>query len=328
MKIRLWTPPAVVLAAAIGMFAFGTQGAAQAEPQAVLAQHGHGDVIRYASAKGCVVKGNTVPCGDWRLVTHHGKVVLLKDAQVRALEKKGKPSSEITAPLTVSGDGTKVAYFRKDGRLVVRTFNGPVKVLPRNALPAKLGQGYVNLKLSDDGAALAITNNAVDETSLYDTVSGKRLGRLPKEVFFYSFSGDGKEVLTDSRTKLGVNDLSGRLLFPRHTPPDAITETPQTALHADGKRIAVIQNGRKVVVYDLATKRVVSEKPIKLPKDSSVDELDWTGKNQVTLHVSKQSGSAPARITVLEHDVKSGATKVRETYTLLKDTFTYATCGG
>ncbi|GAB1820606.1 hypothetical protein HerbRD11066_37700 [Herbidospora sp. RD11066] len=293
----------------VGMFTLG----AQAAPD------GHRDTIRYASVKGC----GAVPCGDWRLVTHHGRVVPLKEAQVRPLDEKGKPLPVGTVPLTVGGDGTKAAYFRKSGQLAVRTFGGPVKVLPESALPAEDAQAIVSLKLSGDGATLAITNWLTEQTGLYDTTTGRRLGLLPKAMFL-GFSGDGEEVLVDNDDKLVVYDLSGRLLGAGHRPPDAIVDARLDALHANSTKVAVVRDEREVVVYDLNAGRVVKENPIKLPKGGWVDALDWTGDNRLTLHVSTKG----ARITVLEHDVKSGATTVRETYTLLKDTFTYTTCGG
>ncbi|GAA0413884.1 hypothetical protein Acor_10420 [Acrocarpospora corrugata] len=236
MKIRILVALAVMLAAV-----FGVQGAAQAE-------YGHGDSIRYASAKGCVKKGGDIlPCGTWRLVTHHGRVILLKDAQVRALDKKGHPMTRVTAPVAVSGNGQKVAYFRKDGRLAVRSLDGKVRLLPENALPSRTAQYDVTLQLSDDGAVVAVT---AGRTKLFDTALGRRLGQLPKGRYFLGFSGDGAK------------------------------------------------------------------------------ELDWTGEYQVTLHASKMSKSARIGMTVLQQDVRSGATTIRDKYELLKDTFVYASCGG
>ncbi|MEO3862009.1 hypothetical protein [Acrocarpospora sp. B8E8] len=98
MKIRILVALAAMLAAMLG-----AQGTAQAE-------YGHGDSVRYASAKGCVKKNEAVvPCGTWRLVTHHGRVILLKDAQLKALNEKGDPVSGMTAPVAVSGNGQKIA---------------------------------------------------------------------------------------------------------------------------------------------------------------------------------------------------------------------------
>ncbi|GAA1010715.1 hypothetical protein Aple_029950 [Acrocarpospora pleiomorpha] len=315
MKIRILVALAVMLAAVLGV-----QGTAQAE-------HGHGDSVRYASAKGCVKKnGAVVPCGTWRLVTHHGRVILLKDAQLRALNKQGDPVTDSTAPVAVSGNGQKIAYFRKDGRLAVRSLDGKVRLLPKDTLPRKTAQYDVTLQLSDDGAVLAVT---AGRTKLFDTASSTRLGRLPKRRYFIGFSGDGEKMLTSSDTdgSLSVYDLSGHLLR-KGTPPPLVTDNGPYALHADGKTIAVLVANRKVALYDLESGLVTGDQRIKLPKDGTAHKLDWTGDNQVTLHVSQEFGSAPTRMTVLQHDVRSGATTVRDKYKLLKDTFVYAACGG
>ncbi|WP_344952656.1 hypothetical protein [Sphaerisporangium flaviroseum] len=318
MKIRILVALAAMLAAVLGV-----QGTAQAEP-------GHGDSIRYASAKGCVKKGgNIVPCGTWRLVTHHGRVVLLKDAQLRALNEKGDPVTDSTAPVAVSGNGQKIAYFRKDGRLAVRALDGKVRLLPKDTLPRKTAQYDVTLQLSDDGAVLAVT---AGRTKLFDTASSTRLGQLPKGRYFLGFSGDGEKVLTstdaaDSVMELGVYDLSGRLLH-NGTPPQLVANNGPYALHADGKTIAVLVANRKVALYDLESDQVTGDQRIKLPKDSTAHKLDWTGDDQVTLHVSEEFEGAPTRMTVLQHDVTSGATTVRDKYKLLKDTFVFAACGG
>ncbi|MFE3449991.1 WD40 repeat domain-containing protein [Nonomuraea sp. NPDC059194] len=326
MKIR------ILAAIAVAMAMLGAQGAA------AYAGPGHdhtkshaasrGDAIRYASAKGCPRKdGNVVPCGTWRLVSHKGEVTLLKDAQVRALGTDGKPVDYAVAPMAVSGDGTKVAYYTKAGRLVVRTMKGGVKPLAADALPARTNQYDVTLQLSDDGARLAVI---ADRVRLFDTATGGRLGTLPKHSAFVGFSGDGQKVLVstegeESEVGLHVHDLSGGRLL-SDTPPQLVAANGPYALHADGRTLAVLVGDKKVMLYDLSTGQVAGQHKIKLPKDGTVHKIDWTGGNQVTLHVS-QYGKA-TRMTVLQHDVTSGATRVRDAYTILKDTFVFAACGG
>ncbi len=55
-----------------------------------------------------------------------------------------------------------------------------------------------------------------------------------------------------------------------------------------------------------------------------MDEVDWTGKNQVTLHLSNQTGSSPIRVTVLRARREVGShQRCRETdHASLKDTYT------
>ncbi|WP_204040996.1 WD40 repeat domain-containing protein [Acrocarpospora phusangensis] len=322
-KIRILVALAAVLAAVPG-----AQGTALAEQKH---QRGHGDSVRYASAKACVKKdGSIVPCGTWRLVTHHGKVILLRDAQLRALDQKGKPMTEATAPVAVSGDGQKIAYFRKDGRLAVRTLHGEVRLLPKDTLPARTAQHDVTLQLSDDGAVLAVAVSP-GTTQLFATASATRLGRLAEDRYLLGFSGDGDQVLTGATGtdgSLGVHDLSGRVLR-QVTLPDSVAYGGPYALHADGTTIASLVSSRKIAVYDLLSGKVTGNRRIKLlPRHGTVHKLDWTGAKQLTLHVSQHFEKAPTKVTVLRHDVKSATTEVRDTYDVLRDTFVYATCGG
>lgn len=328
MKLR------ILAAIAVAMAMLGVQGAAAyADPGHDHGQsHGdsRGDAIRYASAQGCPKKGGeVVPCGTWRLVSHKGEVTLLKDAQLRAVGADGKPVDYAVAPIAVSGDGTRVAYFTKAGRLVVRTMKGGVKPLPADALPARTNQYDVTLQLSDDGARLAVIAGRVQ---LFDTATGGRLGTLPKLSTFVGFSGDGERVLAsmdgdESVVELHVYDLSGRRLL-SDTPPQLVAANGPYALNADGKTLAVLVGGTKVTLYDLATSQVLGGHAIKLPKEGTVHKVDWTGDNQVTLHVSQYPEGKATRMTVLQHDATSGATRVRDTYSMLKDTFVFAACGG
>jgi hypothetical protein len=55
--------------------------------------------------------------------------------------------------------------------------------------------------------------------------------------------------------------------------------------------------------------------------------LDWTGDTQVTAHLT--SGSAGgARMTIVQIDTETGAVRVRDRYTVLRDSFVFAACGG
>ncbi|WP_066360376.1 hypothetical protein [Herbidospora mongoliensis] len=313
MKIRI-----LVALAAMATAAVATPATAQAAPH-------HGDSIRYASAKACKVKKAVFPCGNWRLVTHHGEIVQLKDAQVDALDGKGKPVGFATAPIAISGNGQKIAYFHKNGRIAIRTFRGGVTLLPKNTLPKNTVQYNVWFRLSDDGASLLVGDT---RNRIFDTSSGKRIGLLPSKRDFLGFSGDGEEVLTRSdEENFLVYDRSARLQR-QGRGADAISGYGPHTLHADARTLATLKSDREIVVSDLETGQVEGKTPIKLPKGGTVEMFDWTGSHQVTLHVSQNLPTIPTRMTVLQHDTKTGVTKVRDRYDILKDTYTYAACGG
>ncbi|MEV1177511.1 hypothetical protein [Nonomuraea sp. NPDC049784] len=320
MRAKILT---VLVAAALA----AAPGVAYAEPHA---HQGH-DSIRYASIKSCHAKGGEDrPCGDWRLVMHDGEQSVLHDAQGVALDAKGKSVRYSPAPIAVSGNGQRVAYFTKTGRLAVRTLGGGVKVFAKDALP-RVAQNDVTLLLSDDGGRLAaiISGEKAASTRVFDTATGARLGTVPGDRSVLGFSFDGDEVLTsvggdESVTDLVVYSDTGEQAV-RVTPPQVVVSNGPQALSADGRTIASIVQGAKtqLVLYDLQTDEVTARKKIKLPA-GDLHMVDWTGDTQVTLHLLTGDNG----MTIVQIDTETGAVKVRDKYTMLKDTFVFAACGG
>ncbi|NUO99248.1 MAG: hypothetical protein HOW59_15100 [Nonomuraea sp.] len=302
--------------------------AAQAAPH-----HAH-DSIRYASIKSCPGKdGTPEPCGRWRLVMHDGGRTTLPDAQVVALDEKGRSSGTLPAPIAVSGDGQRVAYFTKAGRVAVRALGGGVTLLAKDALP-RVAQYAVTLRLSGDGARLAAAFQGDEpaDTRIFDTGTGDLLGTVPAEETVTGFSGDGDEVLAsadtgDSVIDLLVHDDRGEQLA-RATPPQLVAANGPQALAGDGRTVAVVVRGKKteLVTYDLEADEVTGRRTIKLPA-GDLDMIDWTGDTQVTLHLVGEAGGA-RRMTIVQVDSETGAVRVRDRYNLLKDTFVFAACGG
>ncbi|MCK2216883.1 hypothetical protein MF672_024265 [Actinomadura sp. ATCC 31491] len=306
--------------------------AAHAAPHA--GPHHGGDSVRYASIKGCQSRdGGNRPCGGWRLVLHSGRTTTLPDAQGVALDARRRKLTYLPAPIAVSGDGQRIAYFTKAGRLAVRTLGGGVRLLPAGALP-RTGQDAVTLQLSDDGSRLAAAYQGDEPhpTLVFDTATGRRLGAVPAGQTLLGFSGDGDEVLTsaegdDTVTDLVVHDESGDQLA-RVTPPQVVVQNAPQALAADGRSVAVVVQGRKpeLVTYDVQSDQVTGRRKITLP-EGSVEMVDWTGDAQVTAHMSRAT-SKGTRMTIVQIDTATGAVRVRDRYTVLKDSFVFAACGG
>ncbi|MER7506019.1 hypothetical protein AB0L05_40840 [Nonomuraea pusilla] len=305
---------------------------AQAQPHR--APHHAADSIRYASVKSCAGKdGERRPCGRWRLVMHSGKLSVLRDAQVVALDAKGKPAGPAAAPIAVSGDGQRVAYFTTSGRLAVRTLGGGVVLMAEGALP-RVAQYAVGLRLSGDGARLAVMVGAEKPaaTRVFDTSTGERIGDVPGAETFAGFSADGDEVLTTADGDEAVTDLAvyserGERLA-RATPPQVVASNGPQALAADGHTVAnVIRKTRpELVTYDVRSDQVTARTRVKLPA-GDVEMIDWTGDTQVTLHLVRYPGRS-TRMTIVQIDTGTGAVKVRDAYTVLKDTYVFAACGG
>ncbi|MEU4227124.1 hypothetical protein AB0F17_22730 [Nonomuraea sp. NPDC026600] len=324
MKLR------ITVAIAAGLAALMTAPtAAQAAPH-----HEH-DGIRYASVKGCTVKGGEQrPCGEWRLMMHSGEKGSLPDAEAIAREANGKSSVTQVAPIAVSGDGQRVAYFTKAGRLAVRTMGGGVKVFAKDALP-RVAQYNVTFNLSDDGGRLAAvfgTAKAV-KTRIFDTATGALLGSTPGGQSMLGFSADGGELLTDVAGDEGVTDLiayseSGEQLF-RTTPPQIVSSNSPQALSGDGRTTANVVMGAKpqLILYDMQTDEVTARRKIKLPVGDLL-MVDWTGEQQVTLHLVRYPEGKANKMTIVQIDTGTGAVKVRDQYSLLKDSYVFAACGG
>ncbi|MCA2228346.1 hypothetical protein [Nonomuraea aurantiaca] len=324
MKIK------IAVAIAAGLAALMTAPtAAQAAPH-----HEH-DGIRYASVKGCTVKGGEQrPCGKWRLVMHSGERGSLPDAETVAREANGKSSRTQVAPIAVSGDGRRVAYFNKSGQLAVRTMGGGVKVFAKSALP-RVAQYNVTLQLSDDGARLAavFTTDKPVKTRIFDTATGALLGSTPGGQTLRGFSADGGEVLTDVGGDESVTDLiayseSGEQLY-RVTPPQIVASNAPSALAADGRTTANVVMSAKpqLVLYDMQADQVIAKRRLKLPTGDLL-MIDWTGERQVTLHLVRYPDGKANKMTIVQVDTETGAVKVRDHYSLLKDSYVFAACGG
>ncbi|MEU6724472.1 hypothetical protein ABZ917_12260 [Nonomuraea wenchangensis] len=305
---------------------------AHAAPHA--APHHGADSIRYASIKSCPTRdGQPRPCGDWRLVLHSGKVTTLPDAQGVARDAKGRKLTYLPAPIAVSGDGRKVAYFTKANRLAVRTLGGGVRLLPATALP-RVRHDALTLRLSDDGARLAVSidGEKARGTRVFDTATGARAGTVPAGRSVLGFSYDGDELLAsadgeDNATDLVVYDVTGEELL-RATPPQVVAANAPQALAADGRTVAAVVQGGKpeLVTYDMETDQVVERRQIRLPR-TPVQMVDWTGAAQVTAHLA-DSGAKGTAMTIVRIDTETGAVTVRDRYTVLKDSFVFAACGG
>ncbi|MEU6781546.1 hypothetical protein ABZ912_20260 [Nonomuraea angiospora] len=326
MKAKIFAVLAAAVVAVPG-------GVAYAEPHAHAQAHRGHDSVRYAAIKSCGKDGDVRPCGDWRLVMHDGSQSMLHDAQPVALDVKGKKLAYASAPIAVSGNGQRIAYLTKTGKLAVRTLGGGVKLFAKDALP-RVDQNNITLRLSDDGARLAavISGEKVQSTRVFDTATGARLGSVPGNLNVLGFSGDGDEVLTSADGDEGVTDLAvfsdtGEQLV-RGTPPQVVSANSPQALSADGRTVAALVAGKKpqLVLYDMQGDQVVGRKKLNLPA-GDIDMVDWTGDTQVTVHLVQylEGGN---KMTIVQIDTETGTVKVRDRYRMLKGMFVFAACGG
>ncbi|MEV4108538.1 hypothetical protein [Nonomuraea sp. NPDC049695] len=281
--------------------------------------------MRIAVAAGLLLPFAIVPAAQARKSDPIRYAVPLKDGKLRVVLRSGaartlKALAEGTAPVAVSEDGTRAAYFRpKDRALVTYPAGrrmGSIRQ-PRN----EAGVDETRLMLSPDGRRLAyFGNDGLYRARVFDTATGKKIGTLPPptDLWAAGFSGDGGEVLLVSSyaptTDAVVTDLRGRVLR-RDTPPQIVghnlprddSEGKVAALAADGRRIVVYVPGEApgLVVYDLTTRQTGQKLPLKQRPAAAT----WTGNHEVTLRVD--DGKRTQRLKV---DVESGAIEVVDAY--------------
>lgn len=295
--------------------------------------------IRYASVDACRAKDGTErPCHTWRLDLLDGRRVTLKDAMLWPLNAKGKVDKSTSAPVTVSGDGESVAYFRKsDHRLVVREFDGKVHVMPKTPLPRGIGMDAVTLDMSQDGSRLAFLytdRDGVIHGRLFDVARATATGTLPESNGFSGFSGDGSAVLLRldagaNTTGLSVRDLTGAELAGA-IPPQIVANNGPWALSADDRTVAFVTRGGKKAAlhfYDVKTDQTTGTVRFSLPGDTLLDMIDWTGEHEVTLHITDY-GTGRDTVTVMTIDTQTGKTRIRDRYKVRSGVYTYQTCGG
>ncbi|MFD2350892.1 hypothetical protein ACFSTC_18505 [Nonomuraea ferruginea] len=309
----------ILLAAAL--LAVSLTAPAQAGP--------HHDAVRYASIKGC-------DRGD------DGRAALRPVAAGHAQRRAARPGRRADRraqgrrqALQVPPRARRGQRRRHEGRVLREELPPPRRPHPRRRRhPAaarlrcpRVPQYEVGLVLSDDGGWLAVTIGT-GQVRIFDTSDGARLGTLPRGETLVDFSGDGGEVLTTVDADESVTDVVVRAdtgeLVSRATPPQLVSANMPLALAADGRTAAAfVASKSQLVLYDVETDQVLGRVPVKLPK-GDLNAIDWTGDRQVTLHLTTQA----YRMNVVQIDTETGAVRLRDRYTVLKDSLVVAACGG
>ncbi|GIH69029.1 hypothetical protein [Sphaerimonospora thailandensis] len=290
--------------------------------------------IRYVWVKQCGKGDATVPCGPWTVTLTNGKDVRLTDALVFSLTAKGKVDKGAMAPLTVSGDGNRIAYFRKpDGKLVVRDVaKGRVHMLPGSSAkpPKGLTMTDVALTLSPNGEIIMIDygDSKGKLPSLLVDLRSKKIGKLKGNLTFEGFSPDGKHVLTrrvtsENTTEFAAYDLNGNRTNSQVVPQVVANNSP-IALADDGTSMALIINvsdtKKRLRTYDLASDTVGDYVNVTAPKDEYPYSLRWTPEGGLTLWALRYDREMNLRgVTLRGLDPATGATIKIDSFKLRSD---------
>ncbi|MEV4253498.1 hypothetical protein AB0J52_10045 [Spirillospora sp. NPDC049652] len=202
-------------------------------------------------------------CAQWRLVGRSGKQWRLPDG-VGSRVVKPRDYMGADAPLEISPDGWRVAYYRaKDQRLVVRDLNsGKVTPVSSRTAPEAIPQ----MMFSGDGSHLALSagEGGNGRSTLVDTRTGAATA-LPA-VPVIGVSRDASTiVLGDIWSKgapLTVTGPDGRSRATvRLDPKVDLRRVSGNALSPDGRTLLTFSTAMdKAVLVDVATGKITSER--------------------------------------------------------------------
>lgn len=301
-----------------------------------------GKEARYAWVDACTIKKDyTVPCGPWTLSLRGGGSLALKDAVVNPRLANGKVEKEASAPVSISGNGRFVGYFRKsDGRLVVRNLRtGTVKALPGKAatVPKGLGMSDLDTAFSDSGRKFAIDyfDEAAKLKSLVVDLETDTITTFRGDEAIQGFSPDGEHVLTsrtteDNTTEFAVYDESGNELESRVV-PQIVSNNAPIALAADGTTVAMVITGPKPTskarlrTYDLSTDQVSDPVALGYPTGNEfANRLVWDGSGGLTLWTYRTDREGNPTAAIKRHvDPETGTTSKRDTFAIRAGVWTW-----
>ncbi|MFD1936933.1 MULTISPECIES: TolB family protein [Nonomuraea] len=296
--------------------------------------------VRYGWVGACAKKDYSVPCGPWHLALSGGKDVQLKDAVVYPTAAGGKIDKESSAPISISGDGRFVGYFRASDRtFVVRDMaSGSVKVLPGKAAVAPKNVGMLNVDptFSPDGRRVVMDYYDDDAKlpSLLVDLKTDAVHRIPGNETVQGFSPDGSHLLTtrgtdDNTTELAVYDESGTEVQSRVVPQVVANNAP-IGLADDGVTVGLVivspqTNGKtRLRTYDLSTDAVSDAVTLRLPKGESPTKLVWNTSGDVTLWTLQSDAEGNTSKAVRRSlNAETGATAVRDSFRIKSGIWTW-----
>ncbi|MFI6481558.1 hypothetical protein ACIBH1_26750 [Nonomuraea sp. NPDC050663] len=296
---------------------------------------------RYAWLKGCEVKNSFFPCGSWNLTLRNGKNLVLKDAVVFPTTADGKVDKQASAPIAISGNGARAAYFRKsDGKLVVRDLAaGTVTPLPGSAakLPRGLGMIDIDLAFSANGTKLFIDyfDEAGTAKSVVVDLGSGALTRINGAEMMQSFSPDGSFVLTsritsDNTTEFAVYDSAGNEVQSQVV-PQVVSNNAPIALNDDGTTVAVVITGPETTskarlrTYDLASDTV--SEAVKLsypPEQEAPTRITWESGDGLTLWTFRSDAEGnPVSAVKRRVNPDTGAAKKADSFKIKQGLWTW-----
>ncbi|MBB4913406.1 hypothetical protein [Streptosporangium saharense] len=305
----------------LALFVLAATTVATIAPANAAAGTASDDSVRYAWVKGCTKKDLIVPCGAVTLTLRSGRTITLADARVTPRRANGKIDKKDTAPLTVSGDGRYVSYFRGD-RLVIRDVNqGTARPLPGGAdvLPPGVGQDDVDVTLSAGGSLAVIAYESKLPPLIVNLRNG-RTTRLAAKTSVLTLSPDGRSLLTRRDTEgntaeFTVLDANGGRGTSRSVPL-AVFDTAQVALADNATTVALLDKmipaKPRLRTYDMATDTLSKAVLFSVPKGEEPQRLYWDTDSTLTLWTGRGNKRDGAFVSFVKRTVDPGTATTRK----------------
>ncbi|MGV9376320.1 hypothetical protein ACWDRB_10920 [Nonomuraea sp. NPDC003707] len=200
-------------------------------------------------------------CAQWRLVTSTGGSFRMPEALSVYTEQVPDNYMNTAAPLTISSDGKRVAYYsEKDQKFAVRDLaDGRIRLSPQTVTRETMVKNGMVLVLSPDGRFLGLLAR---KSSMVDMETGQ-VTEIPEGWRVRRIGNGGSPVVvTDGKDRLGLFD-DGKV-----TPLNQ-TSSQVSELSADGRTVAyldgqevkdhtVTRDFDAIVTLDVTTGKVLS----------------------------------------------------------------------
>ncbi|MFI0450697.1 WD40 repeat domain-containing protein [Actinomadura sp. 6N118] len=295
--------------------------------------------IRYAFLDHCKQKGGLSykppvgDCGQWRLLDRSGKLWRVADGMGAYPTSTGDYMNS-SAPLEISPDGRRIAYFKvKEQRYVVRDLSsGRITPVGRRMSLPELYRAPAAMAFSGDGRWLAVASGG--RSLLADTTTGA-VSVLPAGSVVGLGQDAATVVLTEtkgSRTTLVITGRDGRVRGRVPLDPRASLDmaSGENWLSPDGRTLFASRSSHDgAVLVDVRTGKVIRTLRIRMPGGGTLGGITgWAGPSKVfTAHAlpgwDEPAGPGPAprrhpfmRSRGLIIDLDTGKSRVLDTYKL------------
>ncbi|GAA2836011.1 hypothetical protein [Nonomuraea rubra] len=267
-------------------------------------------------------------CAQWRLVTRGGESFRMPDAVSVFTEQTAGNYMNTGAPLVISSDGRKVAYYREsDQRYAVRDLEtGAVLLTPQTFPRDTMVKGAGLVRLSPDGRFLAMTGRGWPIV-VVDMESGQVTDVPPGWYIQRIGNGGSPVVLGDDRGRLGL--LKGGEVQVVPSPADDLRRFGEPS--ADGRVLPFLDGATQgmnsrppdtIVTLDVTTGRELTRAKLRdAPEGFEVSRIGgWLSANEVMVTGNPpfergKDGTPTLGETTYAVDVNSGRVRKLESYT-------------